>query len=95
MLKPVKIRILEIMADGKERWSNEIVSDICKEYEISMSNDVSRDYINFDLVELSTGGFLNDIGQKVDTDGLHKKGFLLHKYVITKAGKEKSESMKK
>jgi len=88
--KPTKIRILEIFKDGKSRWNYEVVSQIHKEY--SMKGDYNRDVINFDLIELASGGMLSDIDQKVDTEGIYKKNFLLHKYVITDVGKEKAES---
>lgn len=94
MVRPIKIRILEIMEDGKERWSNELVEEICKEYGISIKNNVSRDYINFDLIEMAASGFLQDVDQKIDTQGILKKDSLIHKYVITSIGKEKASILK-
>jgi len=88
--KPTKIRILEILRDGQSRWNYELVSQILKEY--SMSGDYNRDVINFDLIELASGGMLSDVDQKVDTEGIYKKNFVLHKYVITDLGREKAES---
>ena len=77
--RPIKFRILELFLDGKEYWNYEIVSKIQDEY--------GRDSINFDIIELASGGMLKDIEQKVDEAGTYKKGFLLHKYVITDFGK--------
>lgn len=88
--RPMKIRILEIFNDGQEHWNYEIVDQIFKEYD--MSGNYNRDLINFDLIELASGGMLADIDQKVDSDGIYKKNFLLHKYVITDFGREKAES---
>jgi hypothetical protein len=83
--RPIKFRILELLLDGKEHWNYEIVSKIQKEY--SMDSAYGRDSINFDIIELASGGMLKDIEQKVDEDGIYKKGFLLHRYVITDFGK--------
>lgn len=88
--KPTKIRLLEIFKDGKEHWNYEIVHQILKEN--NMSGDYNRDLINFDLIELASGGMLSDVEQKVDTEGIYKKNFLLHKYVITDFGMEKADA---
>ncbi|WNY29127.1 hypothetical protein MmiEs2_13430 [Methanimicrococcus stummii] len=88
--RPLKIRLLEIFNDGQPHWNNEVVETIFKEY--NMSGNYERDLINFDLIELASGGMLSDIEQKVDTEGIYKKDFLLHKYVITDFGREKAES---
>ena len=88
--KPTKIRILEIFMDGKPRWNHDVVSLILNEY--LMSGDYNRDVINFDLIELASGGMLADLEQKVDTEGIYKKNYLLHKYAITDFGREKAES---
>lgn len=86
--RPLKIRLLEIFNDGKARWNYEVVAMIFKEYK--MSGNYERDLINFDIIELASGGMLSDIEQQVDTEGIYKKDFLLHKYVITDFGKEKA-----
>lgn len=83
--RPIKFRILELSLDGKEHWNYEIVSKIQKEY--NMDSAYGRDSINFDIIELASGGMLKDVEQKVDEDGVYKKGFLLHRYVITDFGK--------
>jgi len=83
--RPIKFRILELLLDGKERWNYEIVSKIQEEY--NMQGAYNRDSINFDIIELASGGMLKDVEQKVDEDGIYKKGFLLHRYVITDFGK--------
>lgn len=83
--RPIKFRILELFLDGKEYWNYEIVSKIQEEY--SMQGDYGRDSINFDIIELASGGMLKDVEQKVDEVGIYKKGFLLHRYMITDFGK--------
>jgi hypothetical protein len=83
--RPIKFRILELLLDGKEYWNYEIVSKIQKEY--NMQGNYGRDSINFDIIELASGGMLKDVEQKVDEAGIYKKDFLLHKYVITDFGK--------
>nr|WP_304364501.1 hypothetical protein [Methanosarcina sp. KYL-1] len=79
---------MELLLDGKEHWNYEIVSRIQKEYD--MQGNYNRDSINFDIIELASGGMLKDVEQKVDEAGIYKKGFLLHKYVITDFGKARS-----
>lgn len=83
--RPIKFRILEILLDGKERWNYEIVPQIQEEY--GMKSNFYRDSINFDILELASGGMLKDVEQKVDEEGIYKKGFLLHRYVITDFGR--------
>jgi len=90
MERPLKIRLLGLFSDGRPRWNYEVVEIIFKEY--GMSGNYDRDLINFDIIELASGGMLSDIEQKVDTEGIYKKNFLLHKYVITNLGKEKAEN---
>lgn len=82
---PIKFRILELFLDGEEHWNYEIVSKIQNEY--NMNSAYGRDSINFDIIELASGGMLKDIEQKVDEEGIYKKDFLLHKYVITDFGR--------
>jgi hypothetical protein len=83
--RPIKFRILELFLDGNEHWNYEIVSKIQEEY--GMSSNFQRDSINFDIIELASGGMLKDVEQKVDEEGIYKKDFLLHKYVITDFGR--------
>ncbi|MCO5384208.1 MAG: hypothetical protein NHB15_20830 [Methanosarcina barkeri] len=83
--RPIKFRILELFLDGKEYWNYEIVSKIQVEY--GMNSGYGRDSINFDIIELASGGMLKDVEQKVDEEGIYKKDFLLHKYVITDFGR--------
>jgi hypothetical protein len=40
-----------------------------------------------DLIELAAVSFIKEVDLKVDDEGVYKKGFLLHKYVITEDGK--------
>ncbi|WP_406657329.1 hypothetical protein [Methanolobus sp. ZRKC2] len=84
-LRPIKFRLLELFSDGMEHWNNEIVTQMQKEY--NMKSDFERDSINFDIIELASGGMLKSVESKVDEEGVYKKGFLLHKYVITDFGK--------
>jgi len=59
-----------------------------KEY--GMNSNFGRDSINFDIIELASGGMLRSVQSKVDEDGVYKKGFLLHKYIITDFGKTRA-----
>lgn len=85
---PIKFRLLELFSDEKEHWNYEIVGQIQKEY--GMDSNFGRDSINFDILELASGGMLRSVESKVDEDGVYKKGFLLHKYVITDFGKTRA-----
>lgn len=84
-LRPIKFRILDLYSDGQEHWNYEIVKKIQDEY--NMHSDYHRDSINFDIIELVSGGMLSSVGEKVDEEGIYKKGFLLQKYVITDFGR--------
>jgi hypothetical protein len=81
--RPIKFRILELCNGGK--WNYEIVGQIQKEY--GLKGNFQRDSINFDIIELASGGMLKDVEVKVDEEGIYKKGFLLHKYELTDFGK--------
>ncbi|SDG39397.1 hypothetical protein SAMN04488589_2886 [Methanolobus vulcani] len=81
--RPIKFRILELCNGGK--WNYEIVEQIQKEY--GLKGNFQRDSINFDIIELASGGMLKDVEVKVDEEGIYKKGFLLHKYELTDFGK--------
>ena len=83
--RPIKFRILELCNSGDGKWNYEIVQQIQKEY--GLKGNFQRDSINFDIIELASGGMLKDVEVKVDEDGIYKKGFLLHKYLITDFGK--------
>lgn len=83
--RPIKFRILELFLDGNEHWNYEIVPKIQEEY--GMRSNFQRDSINFDIIELASGGMLKDVEQKVDEEGIYKKDFLLHRYVITDFGR--------
>ena len=83
--RPIKFRILELFLDEQEHWNYEIVSKIQQEY--NMNSNYGRDSINFDIIELASGGMLKDVEQRVDDEGIYKKDFLLHKYMITDFGK--------
>ncbi|WP_094229017.1 hypothetical protein [Methanolobus psychrotolerans] len=83
--RPIKFRILELCSNGGGKWNYEIVQQIQKEY--GLKGNYHRDSINFDIIELASGGMLKDVEVKVDEEGIYKKGFLLHKYVLTDFGK--------
>ncbi len=87
-LRPLKFRLLELFSDDKEHWDYEIVGQMQKEY--GMNDDFGRDSINFDIIELASGCMLEAMETKVDEEGIYKKGFLLHKYVITDFGKTRA-----
>jgi hypothetical protein len=83
--RPIKFRILELCNIEGGKWNYEIVQQIQKEY--GLKSNFQRDSINFDIIELASGGMLKDVEVKVDSTGIYKKDFLLHKYVITDFGK--------
>ena len=87
-LRPIKFRILELYSGGQEYWNYEIVTKIQKEY--NMNSTFHRDSINFDILELVSGGMLTSVDEKVDEGGIYKKGFLLQKYAITDFGKTRA-----
>ncbi|WP_321417933.1 hypothetical protein [uncultured Methanomethylovorans sp.] len=89
--RPIKFRILELFSDEQPHWNYEVVLKIQKEY--NQMGDFQRDSINFDVIELASGGMLKDIEIKVDEEGIYKKGFLLHKYVITDFGKVRASNV--
>ncbi|WNY26432.1 hypothetical protein [Methanolapillus ohkumae] len=90
-LRPTKIRLLELFQDEKPHWNYEIIDRIHKEY--GLSGNYNRDIINFDIIELASGGMIKDVEQAVDDKGVSKKGFLMHRYVITDFGKEKVKNV--
>lgn len=89
--RPIKFRILELFSDGQPHWNYEVVQKIQKEY--NHMSAFQRDSINFDIIELASGGMLKGIETKVDEEGIYKKGFLLHKYVITDFGKLRASNV--
>jgi len=84
--RPVKFRILELLADGEELWNYEIVNTLMTEY--NGKSNFQRDSFNFDLVEVAASGFIVSVDSKIDEDGsLLREGTLLSKYKITAIGK--------
>jgi len=77
--------MMEIMQDGKEYWNYEVIEQAMKDY--GFQSEFSRDTLNMDLIELAAVSFIKEVDLKVDDEGVYKKGFLLHKYVITEDGK--------
>jgi hypothetical protein len=67
--RPIKFRILELCNSGK--WNYEIVQQIQKEY--GLKGNFQRDSINFDIIELASGGMLRDVEVKVDEEGIYKR----------------------
>lgn len=88
--RPIKFRILELCSKKDGAWNNEVVKQIQDEY--GLKGDFQRDSINFDLIELASGGLIKDVESKVDEKGIYKKGFLLHKYEITDFGRARAKS---
>lgn len=87
-LPPIKFRILEIFSDGQSHWNSEVVEKIQVEY--GLPGGFQRDSINFDILELVSGGMLKSTETKIDEDGTYKKGALIHKYEITDFGKTRA-----
>jgi len=86
--KPIKFRILELFLDGKNYWNYEIVSRVLMDY--GLKGDYWRDSINFDLIELSSGGLLKIDDFRLDEEGIYKKNFMLYKYSITDFGRTRA-----
>ena len=82
---PRKIRLMELMQDGNEYWNDDVINQPTQD--IGFKSDFSSDTLNMDLIELAAVAFIKEVDLKVDDEGVYKKGFLLHKYVITEAGK--------
>lgn len=89
--RPVKFRLLELF-DEKPQWNYELIPIMQKEY--NRMNQYGADCINFDIIELCSGGFLNIVETRVDVDDTYRKGSLLIKYCITILGKETYEKLK-
>lgn len=90
-LRPLKFRLLELFSDEKQHWNYEIIGQIQEEY--GMKSDFERDSINFDIIELASGAMLETTESKVDDQGIYKKGYLIHKYVITDFGKTRASDI--
>ena len=90
-LRPLKFRLLELFSDGNQHWDYEIVGQIQDEYR--MNSDFERDSINFDIIEMASGAMLETTESKVDEKGIYKKGYLMHKYVITDFGKTRASDI--
>lgn len=90
-LRPLKFRLLELFSDGNQHWDYEIVGKIQDEYR--MNSDFERDSINFDIIEMASGAMLETTESKVDDKGIYKKGYLMHKYVITDFGKTRASDI--
>ncbi|ADI74778.1 conserved hypothetical protein [Methanohalobium evestigatum Z-7303] len=88
--RPFKFRLLELCTDEEPHWNNDLVNQVAKEYD-SENNKFMKETLNFDLIELAAYGFLQDIEQKIDDEGVWLKGALLHKYVITDYGKARAQ----
>ena len=55
-----------------------------------LKGDYCKDSINFDLIELSSGGLLKIDDSKLDEEGIYKKNFVLYKYSITDFGRTRA-----
>jgi hypothetical protein len=90
--RPVKFRLLQLF-DEKPQWNYEVIPVLQKEY--NRNDQYGADCINFDIIEMCSGGFLNIVETMVDVDGTYRKGSLLIKYCMTVLGKETFEGLKK
>lgn len=86
--KPIKFRILELFLDGKNYWNYEIVSRVLMDY--GLKGDYWRDSINFDLIELSSGGLLKIDDFRLDEEGIYKKNYVIYKYSISDFGRTRA-----
>jgi hypothetical protein len=84
--RPIKFRVLEVLCNADEIWSNDIVTQLQDEYQ--MNNNYGRDCLNFDLIEMEASGMIREIDAMIDEDGVFRKGALLHKYRITQLGRD-------
>ena len=84
--RPIKFRILEVLCDSGEMWSQDIVSQLQDEY--NMSGTYCANCLNFDLIEMEASGMIREIDARIDDDGVFRRGALLHKYRITTLGKD-------
>lgn len=85
---PIKFRVLEILSDGKSQWNSDIIRQLQSEYS-DLKGDYGRDSANFDMIELASNGLIMSVELKVDEEGVYKKDYLMHKYVLTEFGKER------
>ncbi|UAL07320.1 MAG: hypothetical protein KRP56_05650 [Candidatus Methanogranum gryphiswaldense] len=83
--RPLKFRLLEVLADGSTMWNYDIVKQMMDEY--GMTSNFQRDNVNFDLIELQASGFIEAVESEVDESGKLRQGALLNKYKITSLGK--------
>ena len=81
---PIKFRLMQILENGGPMWSYEIVDKLCEEY--GMKSDHDKHMVNYDLIEMTSAGFLSEEGYEIDTEGKLNKHHLLVKYAITDLG---------
>ncbi|WP_235584825.1 DMT family transporter [Candidatus Methanomethylophilus sp. 1R26] len=81
---PIKFRLMQILENGGPMWSYEIVDKLCEEY--GMKSDHDKHMVNYDLIEMTSAGFLSEEGYEIDTEGKLNKDHLLVKYAITDLG---------
>ncbi len=81
---PIKFRLMQILENGGPMWSYEVVDKLCQEY--NMSSEHERHMVNYDLIEMTSAGFLQELEHKVDTEGKLNKDHLLVRYGITDLG---------
>lgn len=90
--RPIKFRILEIFDQGPA-WNYDVVKQIQSEYE-GMNTDYFRDFINYDIAELATSGFIVQMESTIDVEGSFRKGALLVKYAMSQIGKNRVVELK-
>ena len=87
---PIKFRVLEILSDGEAHWNSDVVRQLQNEYS-DLKGNYGRDSANFDMIELASNGIIKSIESSVDEIGTYKKGFMMHKYILTDIGKSRAE----
>ncbi|MCI2074653.1 MAG: DMT family transporter [Candidatus Methanomethylophilus sp.] len=81
---PIKFRLMQILENGGPQWSYEVVDKLCEEY--GMKSEHDKHMVNYDLIEMTSAGFLREEGYEIDTEGKLNKDHLLVKYAITDLG---------
>ncbi len=84
--RPLKFRILERLYNDGECWSYDFIPKIMADY--GMTTDYERDSINFDMIEMSSAGFISTKETKIDTEGIFRKDRAVFLYDISDAGRK-------
>lgn len=89
---PIKFRILEYLGDNPDAWTQDIVTQLQKEY--GMENEIGGAMINYDTIELVSAGLVAEGECKIDESGVFKKDGLITSYKLTNLGKEYLDDLK-